>query len=367
MLQSSKREIPNFEAWYETKQSQMREDKLLRWAVAARNKIEKQGDLLTNSVLDVELIDWVARSQALAISLPPETKPDEIVPELTSSLKNETFPDTAVLKVSRRWSDSELPDEEILSVLIHVYRSLNDLLLDAHDLLSDEQRENCSFYKNQISSGRELPTEMTEHSFPAVAWFSLQDKRIRKFDHIQERMSREDVERTVKEHYNDFEALQPRLTAESTFREVCEDFFERGKLMLRQDGFHNLIGLVFTKTMMIPITFGTSDRADRTIALEELASQCARRKATSCILVGEVWLSAIDANVGDRPTGEKKEGLSLSGFDKEEGFFSLVEVFERENKKIVFNSEIQTIRDSGPNILAPVAIAIRRAWKPNKD
>src|SRR6476620_4755237 len=45
ILQSNKRLIPDFEAWYSPWQDRMKADPLLRWMVDARNKIEKQGDL----------------------------------------------------------------------------------------------------------------------------------------------------------------------------------------------------------------------------------------------------------------------------------------------------------------------------------
>jgi hypothetical protein len=56
ILQNHKRVIPGFEEWYTPWQSRFSGDRVMRWAVQARNKIEKQGDLETLSQMRVELI-----------------------------------------------------------------------------------------------------------------------------------------------------------------------------------------------------------------------------------------------------------------------------------------------------------------------
>src|SRR5436190_24073343 len=56
ILQNQKRRIPSFETWYGGWQERLRADPLLRWLVAARNKVEKQGDLEAESFVKAEII-----------------------------------------------------------------------------------------------------------------------------------------------------------------------------------------------------------------------------------------------------------------------------------------------------------------------
>jgi hypothetical protein len=56
ILQNHKRAIPCFDEWYAPWQSRFGADLIMRWAVQARNKIEKQGDLETLSQMRAELI-----------------------------------------------------------------------------------------------------------------------------------------------------------------------------------------------------------------------------------------------------------------------------------------------------------------------
>jgi hypothetical protein len=51
LLQAAKRHIPGFESWYAGWQGKMRQDRVLRWLVDTRNKIEKVGDIEPASTL----------------------------------------------------------------------------------------------------------------------------------------------------------------------------------------------------------------------------------------------------------------------------------------------------------------------------
>ncbi|MGA3309467.1 MAG: hypothetical protein ABSD08_12755 [Xanthobacteraceae bacterium] len=56
VLQHHKSVIPRFDEWYAPWQSRFAGNPIMRWAVQARNKIEKQGDLETLSQMRAELI-----------------------------------------------------------------------------------------------------------------------------------------------------------------------------------------------------------------------------------------------------------------------------------------------------------------------
>jgi hypothetical protein len=51
LLQAAKRQVPGFEPWYAGWQDRMRQNRVLRWLVETRNKIEKVGDMEPASTL----------------------------------------------------------------------------------------------------------------------------------------------------------------------------------------------------------------------------------------------------------------------------------------------------------------------------
>ena len=139
LLQKAKDSISDFESWYGAKQDAMREDKRLRWLVAARNQIEKQGDLDTKSKFIVEHVDSWLPAEKRVFDLPPALDPRTPRRSSLQPFRTRNVQEGAVLKVSREWIDSELPEEGILSLLVHVYSRLQEVLLEAHQLLEEER------------------------------------------------------------------------------------------------------------------------------------------------------------------------------------------------------------------------------------
>jgi len=79
VLQKQKANIPDFDAWYGLWQERMRKDSVLRWLVEARNRIEKEGDLDTKSLVRATLVtNWLVHP-VVEFELPPLTRTDEIL------------------------------------------------------------------------------------------------------------------------------------------------------------------------------------------------------------------------------------------------------------------------------------------------
>ena len=363
LLQKAKDSISDFESWYGAKQDAMREDKRLRWLVVARNQIEKQGDLDTKSKFIVEHVNSWLPAEKRVFDLPPSTRPKD-----TAKIIAATFPDSkctegAVLKVSREWIDSELPEEEILSLLVHVYSRLQEVLLEAHQLLEEGVRDGCEFYAAKTKSTGRLPTEMTRLQFPAVCWYSLEHGILKECDHKTKPLTREEVQESVTERYDRFNGIDTRLSPASSFSEICDKFFAMGKHMLQKDGHHAMIALVFTENGFHPWGLQPGDRAEKHIMIRELASNCKRLRATSCILIGEIWVAPFSSKYGPYAANypNRKEALSLNGFHKDEGYLSRVAIFERDGDTIVF-PEGQDLHGEQSEILRPIAEAIKEAW-----
>jgi hypothetical protein len=64
VLQNAKRQIQGFEGWYGVWQAKMRQDRVLRWLVDTRNKIEKVGDIEPASKLRLTFCqDWLSDTE----------------------------------------------------------------------------------------------------------------------------------------------------------------------------------------------------------------------------------------------------------------------------------------------------------------
>jgi hypothetical protein len=138
-------------------------DPIMRWAVLARNKIEKQGDLETLSQMRVELIvsyagnpvtDWMTMGISWST--------DQIRRSIPAKLLSQHVIDNGVLSVERHWADSELPDKEVLDGLAHVYGQLALLVVSLHDHLGvpipDHQPDHGEHLLRNLREDGRLPS-----------------------------------------------------------------------------------------------------------------------------------------------------------------------------------------------------------------
>ncbi len=156
-LQSRKSQIPHFDEWYATIQTEMRADEKLSWLVEARNTVVKRGDLATHSAATVSLVSNYYRETSLVdqdrraaeapLTPEPDTGPEKLLnvtpmrtwADIFLDIERLHLPlkvraDTAVV-VERRWVADQFPDHELLALLAHCYGILQQVVLKAHDLM----------------------------------------------------------------------------------------------------------------------------------------------------------------------------------------------------------------------------------------
>ena len=108
----------------------------MRWAAKARNKIEKQGDLETQSQMRAELIAaYLANPVTDWTTMGINWSTDQIRRSIPAKLLSQHVIDNGVLSIERRWVDSELPETEVLDALAHIYGQLALLIVSLHDHL----------------------------------------------------------------------------------------------------------------------------------------------------------------------------------------------------------------------------------------
>jgi hypothetical protein len=142
VLQSEKHLLGKFEDWYGPWQERMKAHPVLRWLIAARNIVVKEGELDIASTAIVKLITW-KDDILVESSIPPGTPPTLIfrnIPLLELVSKKHLPPgdlEDAAIVIERQWSVPELEGREILDALAQAYGLLSDLVLDAHMTLGN--------------------------------------------------------------------------------------------------------------------------------------------------------------------------------------------------------------------------------------
>ena len=135
ILQSHKSAIPGFDEWYKTYTDRFALDPVMRWAVNARNKIEKQGDLETRSQVRAELVAAYAHNPSTLWLPAINATPEQIRLSIPAKFLDEHAINTGILAIERRWVDAQLPEHEILDALAYVYGQLALLVVALHDHL----------------------------------------------------------------------------------------------------------------------------------------------------------------------------------------------------------------------------------------
>jgi hypothetical protein len=139
MLQSEDAKPPEFAAWYEKKQGEMKEDPLLRRFVSARNIIVKQTTLKAKSKAWLGL--FRDRTMKLAIN-------DDIPPLMDTEAALEHAKKFAIgfildeehsaigeqIGVERTWIVEEIGEGEVVSHCVEVLNYMRRLVGEAHEL-----------------------------------------------------------------------------------------------------------------------------------------------------------------------------------------------------------------------------------------
>lgn len=307
ILQSNKAAIPGFEAWYEGVQSKFKSDPVMRWAVNARNKIEKQGDLATLSEVRVELVAsyaghpytaWTPASVFASLGDIRRTVPVHLLDDHV--LKH------GVLCVQRRWVDAELPDHEILDALAHVYGQLAQMVVDLHrhigaaipnggpgkgehlllDALPDGRLKSMEILEAErtiyvaVSTGREMEIGRIPKGPPSAKVTHLARKRYGK------------------------DAWAGLKDARS-FKEMADAFFVEARRVILRDGYHMPIMLLWKDLLPVDqIQAWPTDQRAKYMMMRDAAVRARQIGANGVTVISEAWTA-------------RREDLPESGFAAE--------------------------------------------------
>ena len=361
VLQKSKSEFNNFDNWYSGWQKKMREDIIMAWVIKARNVIVKEGDLSTFSKLRISIVEtWFAKPYIEVDALPFITT-EEFARVLAQNLPNTDLP-VKLLRAERRWVDEQLKEYELLETLVHVFVYLSDLLLDAHKNLScKDDLLKCQWYTHYNSGKDHYPACMIAQEWERTIWLDVNTNEIlHPVSYPVKRISDEEVQK----HYGHKQRIVKSEKPKNLVEEA--DFlFEEAKNILIIDGHHLPIALIgYSDGHKDIIGLQMGDRAEKHLAIRQIAADIKITGAISVIIIGEVWVSDTN-NYRLTPSGIEsptlREALQLIATNADGVTYSKLAFFRKDKQgKIKIGKEVQ-VDNKTINMLAP----IKEVWNKN--
>jgi hypothetical protein len=354
VLQKSLKHRDGFDAWYADRQREMNDDAVMRWAVEARNHIEKEGDLDLRSTARVSIMaSWLDAPyeefdipplippEAIAIALAPRDIPDKIRRE-------------GVFTVERRWVTASLPDHELLEACAHVYDVLRAVVLDAEATF-----EGAEIRVQPGEPQRKRLDCMVAGRDARTARLHLQTGDF--LVHTRARMSRDpdDKERAAKHYGPALDAIpRPADSLESRVRW----YHQTGRVILATDGHCITVAFVYREGRLVSrIVLSPQDQQDKYLLMEHIADEVVTLGADEVIVSAEVWMAVARegeplslVRAGDRE--DRMEGFATNGVNRAGQALMLITPFSTAGGKTVLG-EINEDR-TYPNLMLP----IRRAW-----
>ncbi len=318
VLQNHKRTIPDFDQWYGSQQEKMRANPLLRWIVEARNKIEKQGDLESHSLVRVETIaSYLDNGPSIEI-------PFDLFSPSTPALLRESIPKTPLgdyivkygsLRIQRRWVENSLPDYELLDALAIAYGHMSELVHDAHRQMSLPPPSviNCDGTKEFTSpmlKGR-MPC-MIGHHDPRSLIISLKDGKILEFER-RGMISDTKIAEIASERYE----IGPDNFKKNVanIEELAAMYFQIARTLFLKDGYHIDTLLFIRDIKVISMCEIRMDNSRQNYhIMRKMADEATRIGADAAIRINEIWAApANELSQYQRPAEYvgRKEGLAL--------------------------------------------------------
>lgn len=364
VLQKAKSVLPKFDIWYSSWQERMRTDALMKWLVTARNIIVKEGDLKTHSIARISILESWFEPPKFEMEVDPFTHTEDFARLLGEQVPEGIPWDVGIMCVERRWVHEELPEYEILDCLVHSFSVFGELLYDAHNALLDEKsREQCPWFATLKGISGKLPPCMVAQDWDRTVWIDLRDNSVMTPVVIPIKQSEEELNQAA-ERYPGINDFKRKLSATTSLEEQADVLFKQAKNMLQTDGYHSPIAIIGYPDGTERISqLKMEDRTAKHLVMRMLAVEIERTRATSIILINEVWLSRgrklpRSGHAGDDPNRE--EALQLVAEDSSGQIYVHTAVFIRDaQKKIHFTEEHKTTTDT-MNILQPIRVAWNR-------
>lgn len=352
ILQKQKAIIPQFDQWYSDWQRRLSADLLMKWMVDARNKIEKEGDLESHSMIRADVVASYL-DEGPGIDVPAHLT--DSIGTLLHSIPRNALGDhircNGMLRIQRRWVENTLPDFELLDSVATAYGRIAQLVHDAHrqiglDPPATIHDEDGMSYDLSAMNWR-LPC-MVAHELPRTVLFSLADGSRVAFDTRQTPVEFDAAAiAKLTERYggNPLEAMRRGFASNV---ELAAGFFGFARNAFLRDGYHLTLLLLFRDRRMIrgPIQVVVENVQQKYAVMRELAGEVTKSGADVVIMIGEMWLAPADAlKPYERPAdyAARKEGLALHMVSKAgESLDCIAEITRNGDKVLLGETQVAT-------------------------
>jgi len=297
ILQSQKSEIENFEIWYSEWQTAMKNDQIMKWCVATRNKIVKAGDLEKHSEAIVSYIASYFEPPKFHFRVSPFSSATEIAHEvainfLLPELRNDGF-----LKVEKRWVSVDFPKIELLELLAYAFSFLANLLADVEKRNGPTAKSNTEEIEQTFNKSTEflkinkadMPLCMAAFEDIRTQWLKLPHLEFTQAVVAKDQKIDPPKEKIIK-RYGGLPSLSPsEEKIESGLRKQATLILKQAKKNLIKD--KRLVTVAFlinpNKEMSI-VEINYENYEDKYLVWESVAKEVFRRRATAIITVGEM-------------------------------------------------------------------------------
>ncbi|XJC73373.1 hypothetical protein ACHFCA_21720 [Delftia tsuruhatensis] len=372
IVQSNKKLFPNFDVWYDSWQTKLRSDNLMRWMVEARNRIEKQGDLETHSFVRAEITASYFE-EGPRIEVPAELfqSSSQLLNIITNNAERDHVFKDGILRIQRRWVENSLPDYELLDAVGIAYGKISELVADAHVQIGlnppSIMVEDIDQTEGRESRGGRLPC-MVGHGEARSTdiWLATgQPIEVRqKTIEFENAHAEQAAEKYGINRKQDFQLNG--LSPEDTLNKI----FSLGRKMISIDGYHHTIAFLMKGARIIKMTqLDLMEHGEKYLVMRKLAIETINTGADGVILIGETWSAVYDANnpyrrAVDAP--DRKEFLSATLVTKTDAPWQLLALINRKGDEIILE-ETAVLRDQAQIAFSPIYAAwgreIPESWK----
>lgn len=352
ILQATFKHATGFDAWYGRKQQEMGADAVMRWAVEARNQIEKVGDLDLNSTARVSVIASWGLPPAYEFEVPPLEPPHVIAMHVAARSIPARLRETGVLRVERRWITTSLPDRELLDACAHVYATLALIVRDAeqrfgrgHKAPAIDPKPDCMDVGPQA---RSAILHLATGQFLSLG--------------IRYQQPKESDAGEVEARYGDMLRSIPR--PDGTFLGRVKWHHAAARGMFLRDGGHVTVAFLIRDGRRIGmVQIEAEDQQEKYVLLSDLGRQAAAAGADEVIMTSESWMASLlpesDPDAALRPAqrNDRGEAVVTEALTRDGQIATLVSRVERSGERVGL-SDVAEGAGAWPLTLMPTW----RAW-----
>jgi hypothetical protein len=356
LIQKLKSSYANFDDWYPRWQRQARDNRVMRWIVASRNRVVKEGDLDLMSRMSARLqLNWIAEAE-MEFDVPPRTTTAELLDALL-----QTRPPEGLLTVRRSWRDFALSGYELLSALAEAWENCSRLVVAAHEGLPTGEcfddagwSRTCVVSELEAGDAQVCIRESRDYYEMALdlAEMKLHGTHVHMID-----INDDNLAELARKQFGELPTPPPGDAIQQ-----ASFFLEIGMAILRAHESLLMTAHFFVGNRRVDMRgFVPEDHVSVMRTMDQIAERVQELQADSVVVSSETWLAAYDEKLpgvrpGDRT--DRFEALCVESAASDGRVRTLLRRFTRDaENRAVFDEDTQII-SGAPFSLEP----LRKVW-----